>query len=70
MSGDYAAEDVLTAADVPAFPNGTATVYHVGTDEPGEIVLATLDARGFLRSLDDRRAVCPIDECDVRGVAE
>lgn len=70
MNGDYTREDVLTADDVPGFPSGTATVYRVGrtTDDRHEAIIATLDARGFLRTLNDDRAVFPADECEVLEV--
>lgn len=61
MNGDYGPEDVLTAADVPGFPQGTATVYRVVTGDGQQAMLATLDARGFLRTLDDDRAVIDAD---------
>lgn len=72
MNGDYSSEDVLTAADVPGFPNGTATVYRVrvADDPANRRVLATLDARGILRTLNEKRAVFPIDSCGVVEVVE
>lgn len=57
MNGDVDRHEVLTAADVPGFPNGTATVYRVQAFDGEYTRLATLDARGILRSLDDQRAV-------------
>lgn len=70
MNGDYSAEDVLTAADVPGFPQGTATIYRVTDDASQQESLAALDARGFLRSLDDQRGVFYTGEGYVVEVAE
>lgn len=70
MNGDYSAEDVLTAADVPGFPQGTATVYRVLSGDCQLAMLATLDARGYLRTLDDDRQVIDADADYSLEVAE
>lgn len=62
---------VLTIGDVPALPNGMATVYLVATDpQYRSQTVATLDDDGVLRTLDGDHNVFGAHNCEVIEVYE
>ncbi len=62
-------DQVLTIDDVPALPEGTATVYKVATTpQYTKTALATLNENGVLVSLDDQRCVFDSEPCEVLEV--
>jgi len=46
-------------ADVPDLPNGTATVFRVADQHHKETCRATIDDRGYVKTLDSRRQYVP-----------
>lgn len=70
MNGTPDREEVLTINDVDEFPSGMATVYLVGSEDRSKTTVATPDARGYLRTIDDSRAVFRADDWEVLEVVD